>query len=561
MKEKIKNTKGITLIALVVTIIILLILAGVAINIAVGDNGLFIKSKQSVEKYKEKSAEEKLNLALEEYFEDVGPSDYSPDVKNQILEEVLEKQGPIEDEGDDYKVIIDEWMFMVDKDTLEVTPQGRDSNIPPNEIRINDKNVEIGVGESRRLDVTITPSNAGRKFLKYTSSNEDIAIVRYGKVTGKAYGEVKIRVESLDDSNIFDECTVQVKEIEATGIKIDEETLTAVLEKQIPLPGVTIEPSNTTNKAVTWSIEDSSIAKITEDGKEIETLKKGETILKATTSNGITATCKLVVEEKGYISYSWDELGKVAEAISNNTTYDDTTDNINVKIDNKEYKLEVGDWKRINGKRVRILGFNHDTLSEGSEYSSTTTTGKAGISFEYVDYLIGEAKMNDEDYSNAGGWVQKSLYKKLNTNDDAAYKDIQAYGVPIKQVQKTYNTVYNKNATAISDDFLWLLSCSEIYGTENHHPSFLTGLSNAVEGSRYNLFSSATFQYWSSVPSIIYKTFEYWLRSMPGHLSGYFCAISRSDGIYSKSTTSRCYSLSLLLHIIRLNKSSKIELL
>ena len=35
MKEKLKNTKGITLIALVVTIIILLILAGVTLNIAV----------------------------------------------------------------------------------------------------------------------------------------------------------------------------------------------------------------------------------------------------------------------------------------------------------------------------------------------------------------------------------------------------------------------------------------------------------------------------------------------------------------------------------------------
>lgn len=46
MKEKIKTIKeehGITLVALVVTIIILLILAGVTINMALGDNGLFIK--------------------------------------------------------------------------------------------------------------------------------------------------------------------------------------------------------------------------------------------------------------------------------------------------------------------------------------------------------------------------------------------------------------------------------------------------------------------------------------------------------------------------------------
>ena len=36
-----KNVKGITLIALVATFIVLLILASVAINLTVGDNGLF----------------------------------------------------------------------------------------------------------------------------------------------------------------------------------------------------------------------------------------------------------------------------------------------------------------------------------------------------------------------------------------------------------------------------------------------------------------------------------------------------------------------------------------
>lgn len=64
--EKIKGTiskeKGITLVALVVTIIILLILAGVAINMALGDNGLFKKSKEAVNTWK--SAEENESKVL-----------------------------------------------------------------------------------------------------------------------------------------------------------------------------------------------------------------------------------------------------------------------------------------------------------------------------------------------------------------------------------------------------------------------------------------------------------------------------------------------------------------
>lgn len=51
MKNNLKDN-GITLVALVVTIIILLILAGVAINVALGDNGLFKKSKEAVNTWK-----------------------------------------------------------------------------------------------------------------------------------------------------------------------------------------------------------------------------------------------------------------------------------------------------------------------------------------------------------------------------------------------------------------------------------------------------------------------------------------------------------------------------
>ncbi len=43
--------KGITLIALVITIVILIILAGVAINLTVGENGIFNKAKFAKEKY------------------------------------------------------------------------------------------------------------------------------------------------------------------------------------------------------------------------------------------------------------------------------------------------------------------------------------------------------------------------------------------------------------------------------------------------------------------------------------------------------------------------------
>ena len=63
---KIKKQKGITLVALVITIIILLLLAGIAIATLCGENGLFTKVKQSNEKYSISEAKEKVELKIAE---------------------------------------------------------------------------------------------------------------------------------------------------------------------------------------------------------------------------------------------------------------------------------------------------------------------------------------------------------------------------------------------------------------------------------------------------------------------------------------------------------------
>lgn len=47
-----KSKKGITLIALVITIIVLLILAGVSISMISGDDGIATKASQAAEKTK-----------------------------------------------------------------------------------------------------------------------------------------------------------------------------------------------------------------------------------------------------------------------------------------------------------------------------------------------------------------------------------------------------------------------------------------------------------------------------------------------------------------------------
>ena len=63
-KKKSMQEKGITLIALVVTIVILLILAGVTIATVTGDNGLFSKAKKATVEYEKEALKEEIRLAI-----------------------------------------------------------------------------------------------------------------------------------------------------------------------------------------------------------------------------------------------------------------------------------------------------------------------------------------------------------------------------------------------------------------------------------------------------------------------------------------------------------------
>ena len=62
--------EGITLISLVITIILLIILAGIAINLSIGENGLFSKAKDARDKYL--LAEKNERQALNELYEQLG---------------------------------------------------------------------------------------------------------------------------------------------------------------------------------------------------------------------------------------------------------------------------------------------------------------------------------------------------------------------------------------------------------------------------------------------------------------------------------------------------------
>ena len=78
-----KNQKGITLIALVITIIVLLILAGVSIAMLTGENGILTQAGNAKSETNKAEAVERINLALnavksEIYNQQVSTSSWEP---------------------------------------------------------------------------------------------------------------------------------------------------------------------------------------------------------------------------------------------------------------------------------------------------------------------------------------------------------------------------------------------------------------------------------------------------------------------------------------------------
>ena len=108
------NAKGVTLIALVITIIILLILGGITIATLTGENGLFARAKQAKQNYSISSAKEKLQLAISDLMveqtskgENLTKEDL-PKINNDEIDVKSTETFPVE-------VICENYIFSVDE--------------------------------------------------------------------------------------------------------------------------------------------------------------------------------------------------------------------------------------------------------------------------------------------------------------------------------------------------------------------------------------------------------------------------------------------------------------
>ena len=321
MKKQKIYEKGITLIALVITIIVLLILAGITLRIVM-NGGIINKSQTAVDKYTEESAREKLSVTVLAYKMGTLTGEAGEiEGKKHLNEYITEIGGQLTEAEDSkyYEVELDGYLFWVNKETLEIISKGPSNPVPPTKIKFSSDTEEAYIGEGKIFSLEKEPQNASMKYLKWSVDNEEIATIQNGVLTGKKEGTVKVTVTSTEDANVTATCTVTIKAIELTGITLNKTETTIGMEKTEKLE-ITYEPTNATYKDITWSTSNATIATV-ENGT-ITGKKAGTATITATSTKNanIKAECNVTVEEILEIS-TVEELKAFRDDVNNGTSY------------------------------------------------------------------------------------------------------------------------------------------------------------------------------------------------------------------------------------------------
>lgn len=269
-------------------------------------------------------------------------------------------------------------------------------------LKLAEKNVSIETGESKTLDVDVE-SNAPEKVkLTWSSSNDKIAAVKNGRVTGVSTGTAQITVSY---GEIKDQCTVEVTEkaVIVNSLSLDK-TEATIMENQTLKLQAMVDPEELI-KDLKWSSKDEKVATVSQYG-EVKAIAKGETTITVSVGDK-SAKCVITVEkaltEKDFVInvtkttpinveftvtpsspdnyYTWGILSKKA--------YDEIITRFGSK-----YKADLS-WWEYGGDGAFLADISKDKIS--SDYLASSNIGMPGS--EVVIYCYGVNKDTKEKTS------------------------------------------------------------------------------------------------------------------------------------------------------------------
>ena len=197
-KKIFKQTeKGITLMALVITVIVLLILAGISIGMLSGDNSI-IKQAENAKKQTDIAGEKEiLQTSAVSAME---KSKYGDLTKDKLDDELDKNIGSANYSSE----LVDDGISITFTDSRRVYIVDSDGNISEYKpilataIEVDKATDSVGVDDSITLTATITPSNSAARIAWVLDEGGSYATLNTltGEVTGTQQGENKVKIKA-----------------------------------------------------------------------------------------------------------------------------------------------------------------------------------------------------------------------------------------------------------------------------------------------------------------------------------------------------------------------------
>ena len=194
----------------------------------------------------------------------------------------------------------DKLVFSNYADSLQLFPVGEEVIIPVSSVGLSSTELSMVVGEQFALTATVLPENATDKTVTWSSSDPSVATVEDGTVTALAVGEAVITATSGD---AVATCAVKVNPIPVASVTLDKASAEVLVGEQFTLTAMVL-PENATDKTVTWSSSDPSVATV-EDGT-VTALTVGEAVITATSGDAV-GTCAVKVNPIPVTSITLDK--------------------------------------------------------------------------------------------------------------------------------------------------------------------------------------------------------------------------------------------------------------
>lgn len=319
-------------------------------------------------------------------------------------------------------------------------------------------------GDAATLTATVLPEDAVDKTVTWSSLKPSVATVdQNGVVTPVAKGTAIIVAAA---GGVEAECAVTVVEegttiVDVTDVTLDKETATVKAGTPVKLTA-TVAPENATNKTVTWTSSDATVATVDKDGN-VTAVKPGTATITATSGNK-TDTCEVTVPDGFYLvgkfntelgAKEWEDLTGKLNEISAKIVFVQDSEN------SDKYTLEAA-FNR--GDQIKILpmsgpGKNWENaiglsylVDENNKFSDG---GGSNIKFlDSAKYRLTLEKVADNSEGAAEGAKKWQLsYEILEDIIDITY---DTYKVEVWGTGNSWATAYEgKTVDAVTATEQW----------------------------------------------------------------------------------------------------------